>query len=125
MNTVENVRAFVISLPEVEERDHWGKPSFRVRNKIFVTIQEDGTSLIVKTTQEDRMVYTELDPSIFSVPTRYSNLNYMVVRLDLISQVELRGLLIKGWSLVAPKSLVNNLDVKSYLEPGILARWKL
>jgi len=103
-------------LPEVEERDHWGKPSFRVRNKIFATIQEDGTSLILKTTQEDRMVYTEMDPTIFSVPSKYSNLNYMVVRMDLIDQLELRGLLIKGWSLVAPKSLVKNLDVKSYLE---------
>ena len=38
MVTLRAVRTFAISLPEVTEQDHHGFPSFRVRNKIFVTV---------------------------------------------------------------------------------------
>jgi hypothetical protein len=39
--TIEDVRRFALSLPEVTEQDHHGMPSFRVRNKIFATVPDD------------------------------------------------------------------------------------
>jgi hypothetical protein len=35
MISVEEVRTFALSLPGSEEIEHWGKPSFRIRNKIL------------------------------------------------------------------------------------------
>lgn len=35
MVTADEVRSLALSLPGAEEHEHWGKPSFRVRNKIF------------------------------------------------------------------------------------------
>ncbi|MCQ6557180.1 MmcQ/YjbR family DNA-binding protein [Paenibacillus mendelii] len=106
MMTAEEVRAFALSLPEAQEQEHWGKPSFRVGKKIFAVIQEDGLTLTVKTTAEDRMAYTTMDPLTFSIPASFSNLNYMVVQMNRIDPNELRDLLMLGWRLVAPKRLV-------------------
>jgi hypothetical protein len=106
MMSVEEVRSYAMSLPESEEIEHWGKPSFRIRNKIFAVIQEDGVSLVVKTAGEDRLIYTTMDPKVFSMPKSFSNLNYMIVKLDLVHPEEMRGLLLKAWSSIAPKKLV-------------------
>jgi hypothetical protein len=40
------MRAIVMSLPEVLERQTWGKPTFRVQNKLFVTLAPDGSSAV-------------------------------------------------------------------------------
>jgi hypothetical protein len=112
MVTAEQARTISLSLPEAEEHDHWGKPSFRVRNKIFAVIQEDGVSLVVKTTRDDRTAYTTMDPDVYSVPTSFSNLNYMIVRLDLISSAEFRDVLVQAWRCVSPKRLIAAYDAE-------------
>ena len=38
MITAGAARKMALRLPEAEERGHWGRPSFRVRNKIFATL---------------------------------------------------------------------------------------
>ena len=38
----EEARAIALSLPEAVEQDHHGRPSFRVRGKIFATLRDDG-----------------------------------------------------------------------------------
>ena len=95
-----------MTLPETKEVDHFGKLSFRVNNKIFTVIQPDGYTLTVKTNGEDRAIYTTMDPETYSVPASFSNLNYMHINLNTVSPEELHGLVIKAWSSVAPKKLV-------------------
>jgi hypothetical protein len=112
MMSVEEVRTFALSLPESMEIEHWGKPSFRIRNKVFAVIQEDGVSLDVKTVGEDRLIYTTMDSKVYSIPRSFSNMNYMIVNLDLVNSEELRGLLIKAWSSIAPKKLVKEYKGK-------------
>lgn len=73
MMTVEEVRAFAMSLPQAEETLHWGKASFRIKNKIFAVIQEDGVSLVVKTTGEDKMIYPTLDAEFSAFPHLFQN----------------------------------------------------
>ena len=41
MVTASAFRKLALSLPEVEERSHFGKPDFRVRNKIFAGLSSD------------------------------------------------------------------------------------
>jgi hypothetical protein len=112
MMSVEEVRTFALSLPESMEIEHWGKPSFRIRNKVFAVIQEDGVYLVVKTVGEDRLIYTTMDSKVYSIPRSFSNMNYMIVNLDLVNSEELRGLLIKAWSSIAPKKLVKEYKGK-------------
>ena len=37
-------RALVLSLPEATEKEAWGHPTFRVRNKMFATAATDLTT---------------------------------------------------------------------------------
>ena len=42
MVTTVEVRRLALSLPGSAEQDHHGKPSFRVRGKIFATLPDEG-----------------------------------------------------------------------------------
>ncbi len=48
MTDLQTVRELALALPEVEEYDHWGRPSFRVRGKIFVTFWPDEQLAMLK-----------------------------------------------------------------------------
>ncbi|SDX50508.1 MmcQ/YjbR family DNA-binding protein [Paenibacillus sp. CF384] len=108
MITEDQIRSYALSLPETDEVDHWGKPSFRVRNKIYAVIQPDGVSLLVKLTADDRAAYTTMDPAVYQVPPKYATLNYVIIQLELVDPNELKSLLFKAWSLVAPKRVVKS-----------------
>jgi hypothetical protein len=111
MMSVEDVRTIALSMPEAEEMEHWGKPSFRIRNKIYAVVQEDNVSLVVRSSGEDRMIYTSMDPQVYSIPKSFSNLNNMIVNLNLVHPEELHGLIIKAWSSIAPKKLVKEYSI--------------
>lgn len=103
-----------MTLPETKEIDHFGKLSFRINNKIFAIIQPDGNTLTVKTDEEDRAIYTTMDPETYIVPDAFSNLNYMNINLNTVTPKELKGLLIKAWNNVAPKRLVKAHDASKH-----------
>lgn len=111
MITSKEVRNYALSLPESKEKEHWGKASFRINDKIFAVMQEDGITLTVKTSEEERIAYTSMDPETFKIPDSFSNLNYMHVNMTRVERKELQRILLKAWSTVAPKRLV-----KKYLE---------
>lgn len=116
MVTIDEVRSLARSFPEAEEVEHWGKASFRVRNKIFAVIQPDGVSIVIKTTKDDRLAYTTMSPEIYRIPDSFANLAYMVVCMDRVASGEFRELLTLAWKLVSPKKVV-----KAY-EKALLGR---
>lgn len=40
--TAEELRRLALSLPEAVERETWGEATFRLHDKIFVTLSPDG-----------------------------------------------------------------------------------
>jgi hypothetical protein len=114
MVTTDEVRSLALSLPETEEHDHWGKPSFRVQNKIYAVFQPDGVSIVVKTTKEERFTYLTMTPEIYRMPENFSNLAYMMVRMDRVEPKEFHDILTLAWSLVSPKKVV-----KAYVETAL------
>lgn len=106
MVTTDELRRMALELPEAEEHDHWDKPSYRVRGKIFAVEQPDGVTALLKMSLEEREINVSLAPDVFQVPEKYAKLAYVFVRLDRIERDEFRSLLIGAWKQVAPKSLV-------------------
>ena len=51
-------RRIALSLAEAEEKSHFGKPDFRVRNRIFASLQADDRA-VLKLTPEEQAVLTE------------------------------------------------------------------
>jgi hypothetical protein len=52
--TPGQMRAVAMSVPEVIERETWGKPTFRVQNKLFATLAPDGSSATLKSSPEEQ-----------------------------------------------------------------------
>ncbi|MGO4274566.1 MmcQ/YjbR family DNA-binding protein, partial [Paenibacillus sp. TAF58] len=82
-------------------------------NKIYAIIQPDGVSLVVKTTKEDRVAYTTMDPNVYQLPDNFQNLAFMIIRMDRVHPEECRTMLIQAWSLVAPKKVVKAFNETS------------
>lgn len=112
--TKQEVQSFALALPEAHEMEHWGKPSYRIGSKIFAVVQEDGVTLTVKTTGEDRIIYTDMDSAAYSIPESFSNMNYMHIHMTNADPREVKGLLVKAWSSIAPKRAI-----KAYNELGL------
>jgi predicted DNA-binding protein (MmcQ/YjbR family) len=49
--TGKDFRAIALALPEAEERETWGHPTFRVRDKMFAAMATDGRSASIKATK--------------------------------------------------------------------------
>jgi hypothetical protein len=112
--TVDVIRSICMQFPEVVEKPFGGhvSPAFRVRDKLFVTIGEDGSSLTCKAPPGVQQVLVASDPARFFVPPYVGSKGWVGVRLDAgIDPEELAELAEESYRLVAPKRLSAQLDL--------------
>jgi hypothetical protein len=62
---IDEIREFALSLSGVEEKEHWGKPSFRFKDKIFSTLWVEENRAMLKLSLVDQSVFCAMDKSIF------------------------------------------------------------
>lgn len=110
MMTVEEFRQQVLSLPGAEERETWGHPTFRVREKIFASLAPDGSTGGVKATLQDQSLLIASDPATFSVADYVGRYGWVTVQLATVDAEVLRGLLVEAWRSIAPKRVVKEYD---------------
>jgi hypothetical protein len=113
MVTADDFRHVVFSLPEAEERETWGHPTFRVRDKMFATLSDDGLLASVKATREEQAALVAAAPETFGVPAYVGRHGWVSVQLATADPSELRELLVEAWRLTAPKRLVAAYDAGS------------
>ena len=110
MITADELRRVVLSLPEAEERETWGHPTFRVRDKMFATLSDDGGQATVKATRQEQAALVAAAPETFDVPAYVGQHGWVGVRLATVDPVELGELLVEAWRQTAPKRLVKTYD---------------
>jgi len=104
----EAVRALALALPEVAEQDHQGQPSFRVRGKIFATLQTNERRAVLKLAIADQAALAALAPGIFSlVPGAWGQQGWTNVDLEMVGPSEFESALRAAWRQVAPKRLIS------------------
>jgi hypothetical protein len=103
-------RELALSLPEATEKEAWGHPTFRVRNKMFASAATDLSSATVKSTLDEQRALTSMDPDTFSVPAYVGKHGWIGIVLDRVDPDELRELTVEAWRMTAPKRLVNAWD---------------
>jgi hypothetical protein len=54
MVSADELRQVMRSLPEAEERETWGHPTFRVRDKMLAALSDDGREASVKATRQEQ-----------------------------------------------------------------------
>ncbi|MDX6686122.1 MAG: hypothetical protein QOF86_2250 [Baekduia sp.] len=102
---VEDLRTVALALPEAVEADHFGRPSFRVRGKIFVTVHEDGQGVNLKLPRDEHEALVASRPDVFGTVT-WGQLIRTSVRLEVADPEELAELVQEAWRAVAPKRVV-------------------
>ena len=93
-------------LPEVEESTSYGTPALKVRGKLLVRLKEDGKTLVLRATFEERERLLAAAPYVFYLTDHYLNYPAVLVRLPLIEREFMRELLAEAWRSVAPQKLV-------------------
>lgn len=107
MVDLETARNLCLSLPSVEEYDHFGKPAYRVGKKIFSTLSLDNKRATIKLSKfQQPELCDEYHPAVFPVKNKWGELGWTSVELDKVSEVAFKRLVELAWVNVAPKKLL-------------------
>ena len=110
MITADELRQVVRSLPEAEERQTWGHPTFRVRDRMFAAMSDDGQQASVKATRQEQAALVSAAPETFGIPAYVGRHGWVSIQLATVDPAELRELIVEAWRQTAPKRLVAAYD---------------
>lgn len=114
MIDVETARRLALSFPEVVEQDHWGKPSFRVKKKIFATLHVETKRAVLKLSPVDQSVFSAFDKSIiYPVEDGWGKQGWTFVELAKVRKAIFKDALATAYRTVAPKEPSDKLQKKS------------
>jgi hypothetical protein len=100
-------RKLALSLPEAEEKSHFGQVDFRVRNKIFAGLDPNETRGVLKLRPEVQSLLIDAKPKLFSPASgAWGRAGWTHVDVAEIEVGALADLLREAWRLVAPKKLL-------------------
>ncbi len=69
MVTLAAAKQLALSLPDVEEKSHFEKPDFRIKNKIFAVLHDDKVCMMVRLSPIEQSVFCAFDKTIiYPVP---------------------------------------------------------
>jgi hypothetical protein len=111
MVTEDDVRRVALSLPSTTEKPSYGRPGFRVKDRLFARIREEGDVLVVwveDVGEKEGLIASE-PKKFFTIP-HYDGHPMVLVRFKAIGVTELRELLTESWRLRAPTGLVTAYD---------------
>ena len=111
-------RHLALGLPEAKESDHHGRPSFRVRGRIFVTVPDD-EHLHVMVDSDATQVAITVGPAAFSKLWWGKKLMGVKVALEQVEPALLIELLAEAWRQKAPVRLRAAFDAERASAAGL------
>ncbi len=94
MPTPADVRKIALALEGVSELDHWGRPAWRTKKRIFAVMRPDG--LYLNLPEERKEFLFEADPAVF-VKYMWGKRANVIVQIAAISKKELDSLVREAW----------------------------
>ncbi|MBY0278482.1 MmcQ/YjbR family DNA-binding protein [Candidatus Binatia bacterium] len=113
------LREACFSLPEVTEKEAWGEPTFRVRDKLFAMFATDhhhdgNIAVWCKAAMGMQEVLIDADPERFFKPPYVGPKGWIGIRLDgKVDWDEVHALLAESWRMTAPPKLAATLPAPS------------
>ncbi len=109
--TEDDVRRIATSLPRVTEKPSYGTPGFRVADRLFARMHQDGGLLVVWCDGlEEKESLLESDPAAYTTTAHYDGHPMVLVRLDAVDEDTLRAAIEDSWRLRAPVRLREAAD---------------
>ena len=108
---LQMVREVCLSLPDTKETLTWGKPHFRVGEKIFAGYGEEGGKAVVgfKLTMEDQAVAIQ-DDRFWRAPYVGHKGWVSMDATRIRNRAELQGMILESYRLIAPKRSLAKLE---------------
>lgn len=111
----ERARRICLALPEVEEKEAWGSPTFRVKGKMFAMYLNnhhgDGrVALWLKAAQGVQAMLVEAAPEKFFIPPYQGPFGWIGIHLERCDDAEIASHVRQAYRLLAPKKLLDLLD---------------
>jgi hypothetical protein len=109
MPSIASFRSLALSFPEAEEHPHFENVAFKVRKKIFVTLNEKENRVCVKLNELDQSTFCLYDAEVmYPVPNKWGKQGWTLINLDKVPEEMLKDALTTAYRTVAPKKLWDN-----------------
>lgn len=99
MSSPADVRRIALKLDGVSEIDHWGRPAYRTRKRIFAVMRPDGLFLHLPEERKDFLFAAAPDVFVTFMWGKTANL---IAQIERIPLAELRGLIHEAWQQAVP-----------------------
>lgn len=104
MITPEKFRNLALSFSGATEQPHFEKTSFRIRKKIFATLDLKKQSATLKLSEPDQDIFSLVDKTaIYPVPNKWGQQGWTVFELDKLPEELMQDALGKAYGEVAKK----------------------
>jgi hypothetical protein len=113
---IERLRRICLALPEATEKEAWGEPTWRVKNKLFAQLDDHHhgsphCSVWLPAPLGLQETLVESDPDRFFRPPYVGHKGWIGVVLDTRPDWKLVAALVEqAWRLIAPPRLAARLD---------------
>ena len=97
--TEDDVRRLALGLPGVVEKPSYGRPGFRVRDRLFARVVDGGTVLVWVEDDLEKAAMVQTEPAKFTTTPHYDGTTGVLVVLDAVDEQELLELLTDSWKL--------------------------
>ena len=97
--TADEFRALALGFPDTEERSHMNHPDFRLRGKIFATLNSDLTKGMVSLTPELQADYIAMDASFHPASGAWGRKGSTMITLATANVDVVRSALAAAWEL--------------------------
>lgn len=106
MVTPNQVQVLALSFAESSKSPHFEKTSFRVRKKIFATMNSTQKEVVVKLTETDQDIFCSAKGgAIKPVDGAWGKKGWTLVKLDSVDDELFKSVLTRSYVTVAPKKL--------------------
>lgn len=111
MVSLEFVREFALSFEETDEHPHFEITSFRVKKKIFATMNKEHNRACLRFNEIDQNVFCSIDPKIiYPVPNKWGKYGWTLVDLKKVRKSLFKDALTRAYCTVAPKLLASKYE---------------
>jgi len=110
--TIDELRAFCLSLPGTHEKETWGDAehagdvTFRVKDKIYLITGQEGGSASIRTDKAQQTDLIAAFSEAVSVAPYVGRFGWVNVRLDALDRGILEDVIRSAWRRTAPKSIL-------------------
>jgi predicted DNA-binding protein (MmcQ/YjbR family) len=121
--TIDELRAFCMSLPGTHEKETWGDAehagdvTFRVKDKIYVMTGQGGGGATIRTTIEQQADLIDAFPESVKVAAYVGRFGWVDVSIEgqgALDPEVVRDVIRSAWRRTVPKSMLRELEAAGW-----------